>query len=60
MLHPFIIKVNLHDIHEVGHLSEDQDSVIELFKLWEQSIQELELSRRAEDPVMIANIVVVL
>ena len=54
-----ILEINLHNVHEVGHLGEDQDSVVVNFEFGENSIKELKLSGRPENPVCEANLIVV-
>jgi hypothetical protein len=54
-----VVEVDLHDIHEMGHLREDEHPMAELLEFWKQPIDELELSRGAEDPVVVADVVVV-
>mgnify|MGYP000860924512 FL=1 len=44
MFDAFIFKVDLHDVHEMGHLSKDKDSVVEFFEFWKDSIDELEFA----------------
>ena len=40
----FVVEVDLHNVHEVGHLGEYQQSVVELLQFGENSINELEFS----------------
>ena len=51
MLDSSILEVDLHDIHEMGHLGENQDPMVEDFEFGEDSVQELELSGGAENPI---------
>lgn len=59
VLDALVLEIDLHDVHQMSHLCEDQHSVVELLEFWQNSVDELELSRRAEDPVMVAYVVVV-
>lgn len=59
MFDTFVFKVDLHDIHKVGHLCEDKDSVVEFFEFWEDAIDELEFARWSEYPVMEAYVIVI-
>ena len=38
MFDAFVIEIDLHDIHEMGHLSEYQNSMVKLFQFGEYSI----------------------
>jgi hypothetical protein len=38
------LKVSLHDVHEMGHLSENEYSMIELLEFGKDAINEFELS----------------
>lgn len=44
VLNALIVEVDLHDVHEMGHLCENEDSVSELFQLWQNAVNELELA----------------
>ena len=54
-----IVEVDLHDIHDMGHLSEDQDSMIELFEFWQDSVEEFKLSWTSENPIMVGDVIVI-
>lgn len=38
------LKVSLHDVHEVGHLSEDEYSMIELLEFGKDAVDELKFA----------------
>lgn len=59
VLDALVVEVDLHNVHEMGHLREDEHPVAELLEFWKQPVDELELSRGAEDPVVVADVVVV-
>ena len=44
MFDTFVIEVDLHDVHEMGHLGEDEQSVVKLLQFGENSIDELKFS----------------
>lgn len=59
MSNAFVIEIGLHDIHEVSHLCENEDSVVESFEFRQNAINKLKFSRRTDDPLMITNVIVV-
>jgi hypothetical protein len=59
MFYALVFKVDLHDVHEMGHLGEDEHSMSELLQFGEDAINEFEFTGGAEDPVVVADIVVV-
>lgn len=53
------LKVSLHDVHEVGHLSEDEYSMIELLEFGKDAVDELKFAWRSHYPFMVADIVII-
>ena len=53
------VKVALHNIHEVSHLSEDQYSVLELEQLGKYPIDELELTTGTDHQGVISEVIVI-
>ena len=58
MLDAPVVEINLHNVHEMSHLSEDEDAMVEFLEFGENPVQDLELTRRTPDPVMIADVLV--
>jgi len=44
MLDALIVEVDLHDVHEMRHLSEDEHPVAELLQLGQDAVDKLELA----------------
>lgn len=59
MFDPFVVEIYLHDVHEMGHLGEDENSMTEFFEFGEDTVNEFELSRRTVDPIMVADVIIV-
>jgi len=57
--HSFELEIGLHDVHEMRHLREDEQPVSEPAQLGQDAVDELELSRRTDDPLVVADVVVV-
>ena len=45
MFDALVVKIDLHDVHEVGHLGEDEYSMVELLELGQDPIEDLKLAR---------------
>ena len=54
-----IIKIGLHNVHQVGHLRKNQYSMIESLQLGKNTVYKLKFARRSHNPLVIAYIVVV-
>jgi len=54
-----VIEIGLHDIHEMSHLSEDEDPMVEPFEFGEDAVNELEFARGSDDPLMVADVIIV-
>lgn len=59
MFDSLVVEINLHDIHQMGHLSEDQHSVVESLEFRQEPVKDLKFSRTSENPVMISDIIIV-
>ena len=59
MFYASILEINLHDIHKVGHLSEDQYPMVEDFELGKNPVEELELAGRPENPISKADFIII-
>ena len=59
MLDTLVIEVNLHNVHQMGHLSKNQDSVIKGLEFGQQPIKHFEFPRTSENPIMIGDVIVV-
>lgn len=44
MPNAFIIEIGLHDIHEMSHLCENEDSMVESFEFGQNAINKLEFA----------------
>jgi hypothetical protein len=59
MPNSFKLEVSLHNIHEMSHLGKDEHSMTKSFQLGQDTVNQFEFARRSNDPLMIADIIVV-
>jgi|JI6StandDraft_1071083.scaffolds.fasta_scaffold756541_2 hypothetical protein len=59
MTDTLILKVGLHDVHKMGHLGEDKHPMAESLKLGQNPVDEFKFSRGTDDPLVIADVVIV-
>ena len=53
------LEIGLHDVHEMRHLREDEHPVSEPAQLGQDAVDQLEFPRRTNDPLVVADVVVV-
>jgi hypothetical protein len=60
MADSLVLEVSLHDIHQMSHLREDQEAVSKATQFGQDAVDEFKLARRADDPLMVADVIVIL
>ena len=53
------LEIRLHDVHEMSHLGEDEHAMSESFEFGQDAIDELKFAGRADDPLVVADVIVI-
>lgn len=54
-----VVEIYLHDVHEMRHLGENEQAMVEQLELRQHPVDQLKLPRRPENPIMVGDVIVV-